>query len=129
MSTGENGNAKTARTVVLDAQRATTMATNAKTPDAKIANNKTASATTMTTNTVPYETTARVRDTCLCLAAQRAARALARRFDHAFRPLGLTSGQFSLLMSLNRPAPASMGSIAELLEIGPHHLDRQCEDT
>ena len=96
------------------------MATNAKTPDAKppdakIANNKTASAKTMTTNTVPYETTARVRDTCLCLAAQRAARALARRFDHAFRPLGLTSGQFSLLMSLNRPAPASMGSIAELL--------------
>jgi DNA-binding MarR family transcriptional regulator len=46
---------------------------------------------------------------------QRAARALARRFDDAFRPLGLSNGQFSLLMSLNRPEPASMGSVAALL--------------
>jgi len=46
-----------------------------------------------------------VRDTCLCLHLQRAARAVARRFDEALRPLGLTSGQFSLLMSLNRPEP------------------------
>jgi DNA-binding MarR family transcriptional regulator len=46
---------------------------------------------------------------------QRAARALARRFDDALRPLGLTNGQFSLLMSLNRPVPAAMGSVAALL--------------
>jgi DNA-binding MarR family transcriptional regulator len=42
---------------------------------------------------------------------------LARRFDDAFRPLGLTSGQFSLLMGLNRPEPASMGALAALLAI------------
>jgi DNA-binding MarR family transcriptional regulator len=65
--------------------------------------------------TVPFETTAHVRDHCLCLAAQRAARALARRFDEALRPVGLTSGQFSLLMSLNRPKPPSIGSVAALL--------------
>lgn len=64
---------------------------------------------------VPFETTWRVRDHCLCLASQRAARALARRFDEAFRPLGLTSGQFSLLMSLNRAAPPPMGAVAALL--------------
>lgn len=64
---------------------------------------------------VPFETTLLVRDTCLCLHAQRAARALARRFDEALRPVGLTNGQFSLLMSLNRPQPAAMGSIASLL--------------
>lgn len=64
---------------------------------------------------VPFETTIHVRDSCLCLHAQRAARALARRFDEAFRPVGLTNGQFSLLMSLNRPHPASLGSIADLL--------------
>ena len=64
---------------------------------------------------VSFQTTLHVRDHCLCLAAQRAARALARRFDEALRPVGLTSGQFSLLMSLNRPAPASMGSVASLL--------------
>ena len=62
-----------------------------------------------------YETTLHVRDRCLCLHAQRAARALARQFDDALRPLGLTNGQFSLLMSLNRPEPPTMGSVASLL--------------
>ena len=64
---------------------------------------------------VPYETTLRVRDTCLCLHTQRAARALARRFDEVFRPLGLTSGQFSLMMALNRPEPPAMAAVAALL--------------
>jgi DNA-binding MarR family transcriptional regulator len=64
---------------------------------------------------VPFEKTLTVRDTCLCLHLQRAARATARRFDEALRPLGLTNGQFSLMMSLNRPDPARMSSIAALL--------------
>jgi DNA-binding MarR family transcriptional regulator len=64
---------------------------------------------------LPYATTRQVRDRCLCLHAQRAARALARRFDEAFRPLGLTNGQFSLLMALNRPEPPTIGSVAALL--------------
>jgi DNA-binding MarR family transcriptional regulator len=64
---------------------------------------------------VPFETTIEVRDTCLCLHAQRAARALARRFDAALRPVGLTNGQFSLLMALNRPAPPPMAPVARLL--------------
>lgn len=61
------------------------------------------------------EITLLVRDTCLCLHAQRAARALARRFDVALKPVGITSGQFSLLMSLNRPQPPNLGSVAALL--------------
>lgn len=56
-----------------------------------------------------------VRDVCLCLHVQRAARALARRFDEALRPIGLTNGQFSLMMSLNRPEPAGMTAVASLL--------------
>lgn len=64
---------------------------------------------------VPFETTLRVRDCCLCLHVQRAARALARRFDEALRPLDLTNGQFSLMMSLNRPEPPGMGPVASLL--------------
>ncbi len=64
---------------------------------------------------LPLETTHLVRDNCLCLHVQRAARALARRFDDAFRPLGLTNGQFSLLMSLNRPQPPAMAEVASLL--------------
>lgn len=66
-------------------------------------------------DTVPFETTLRVRDDCLCLHVQRAARALARRFDEAFRPLGLTSGQFSLMMALNRPEAPTIGSVSSLL--------------
>lgn len=62
-----------------------------------------------------YETTILVRDSCLCLHVQRAARALARRFDTALRPLGLTNGQFSLMMSLNRPEPPPIGAVATLL--------------
>ena len=64
---------------------------------------------------IPFSTTLHVRDTCLCLHVQRAARALARRFDEALRPHGLTNGQFSLLMSLNRPEPPPMGPVADLL--------------
>jgi DNA-binding MarR family transcriptional regulator len=59
--------------------------------------------------------THRVRDSCLCLHVQRAARALARRFDEALRPLALTQGQFSLLMSLNRAQPPSIGEVSALL--------------
>src|SRR5215469_13500924 len=68
-----------------------------------------------TPDQIPFEATLRVRDTCLCLHLQRAARAVARRFDAALRPLGLTNGQFSLLMSLNRPVAASIGEVAALL--------------
>ena len=64
---------------------------------------------------LPFAFTIEVRDTCLCLHLQRAARAVARRFDAALRPLSLTNGQFSLLMSLNRAEAPSIGSVSALL--------------
>src|SRR5215470_3296600 len=64
---------------------------------------------------LPVAVTHLVRDTCMCLHVQRAARAVARRFDEALRPLRLTSGQFSLLMSLNRPEAASIGQVSAVL--------------
>jgi DNA-binding MarR family transcriptional regulator len=64
---------------------------------------------------LPFATTLLVRDACLGLHVQRAARALARCYDEALRPIGLTSGQFSLLMSLNRPEPPNIASVAALL--------------
>jgi DNA-binding MarR family transcriptional regulator len=63
------------------------------------------------------EITHHVRDHCLCLQVQRAARSLARRFDEALRPIGITQGQFSLLMSLNQPEPPSMGKVAAFLAV------------
>lgn len=64
---------------------------------------------------LPIEITHHVRDNCLCMHLQRAARAMARLFDEALRPVGLTSGQFSILMSLNRPDGPKISSVADLL--------------
>jgi DNA-binding MarR family transcriptional regulator len=66
---------------------------------------------------LPFETTIYVRDHCMCLHVQRAARSLARRFDEALKPYGLTNQQFSLLMSLNRPKPPRMKEVALLLAL------------
>jgi len=63
----------------------------------------------------PFATTIHIRDHCLCLHAQRAARRLSRHFDEAMRPVGITSGQFSLLNGLNRPEPPTIGAVANLL--------------
>jgi DNA-binding MarR family transcriptional regulator len=69
------------------------------------------------TDELPFTLTLHVRDSCLCLHVRRAARAIARRCDEALRPVGLTNGQFSLLMSLNRPGPVAMTDVADLLAL------------
>jgi DNA-binding MarR family transcriptional regulator len=71
---------------------------------------------------LPRETVLHVRDTCLCLATQRAARRLARRFDAALRPFGLTNGQFSLMVALNQPEPPLIGRLAPFLGMDPSTL-------
>ncbi len=67
------------------------------------------------TDDLPFTLALHVRDHCLCMHVRRAARAIARRYDEALRPVELTNGQFSLLMSLNRPAPVAMADVANLL--------------
>lgn len=64
---------------------------------------------------LPREVVGHVAGACLCLHTQRAARALARLFDRGLRPFGLTHGQFSLLMALNRPEPPTIGQVAPFL--------------
>lgn len=71
---------------------------------------------------LPRETVLHIRDTCLCLAAQRAARRLARRFDAALKPFGLTNGQFSLMVALNQPEPPPIGRLAPFLGMDPSTL-------
>ena len=68
-----------------------------------------------TPDLLPPDTVRHVAGTCLCLHAQRAARALARRFDAALKPFGVTNGQFSLLMALNRAEPPTIGQLAPFL--------------
>jgi DNA-binding MarR family transcriptional regulator len=62
-----------------------------------------------------WEATRHIRETCLCVRVQRAARALARHFDDALRSVGLTHGQYSLLAALNQDEPPIMSEIAAAL--------------
>src|ERR1700678_3084669 len=57
--------------------------------------------------------------TCLCLAVRRAARTLGRRYDDALASLGVTSGQFAILMALSGDRPMAVGELSA--ELG---LDR-----
>jgi DNA-binding MarR family transcriptional regulator len=64
---------------------------------------------------IPRLVARHVRDNCLCLHAQRAARVLARHFDAALRPVGMTNGQFSLMMALSGAEPPPLTRVSELL--------------
>ena len=64
---------------------------------------------------LPITVTHEVRDRCLCLHLQRAARAIGRVFDEALKPAGLSHGQYSLMIALNRPDPPLMGELARFL--------------
>ncbi len=66
-------------------------------------------------NSLPLSVTHEIRDNCLCLHTHRAARSLARHFDTALASLDLTHGQFSLLVSLNRPIAPTVGAVAAVL--------------
>jgi DNA-binding MarR family transcriptional regulator len=69
-------------------------------------------------------TAAEVYATCVCLGVQRAARGVARRYDEALRPAGLTSGQFTILSSLLRDEATPIGALAELLGLDRTTLNR-----
>lgn len=66
-------------------------------------------------NAPPTLTALEIRDRCLCFATQRAARTLARRFDRAFLPFGITNNQFSLMNAISGPKPPLMGHLAAFL--------------
>lgn len=65
-----------------------------------------------------------IGNACFCLSLRRAARQLARRYDEALRPAGLTSGQFSILAALLRELPVSLSELAETLAMDRTTLNR-----
>lgn len=69
-------------------------------------------------------TAADIETACVCLGVRRAARLVARRYDEALRPLGLTSGQFSILAALLRDRPAPLGALADVLGLERTTLNR-----
>ncbi|MCJ2029436.1 MarR family transcriptional regulator [Methylobacterium sp. J-043] len=58
---------------------------------------------------------ASVEQACLSFAAQKAARAVGRRYDAALRPTGLSNWQFTLLMMLVREEPPTISALAQFL--------------
>lgn len=64
---------------------------------------------------IPLSVVHEVRDQCLCFAVQRAARQLARRFDRVFQPLGITNGQYSLMVALVAKGAPRLGALADFL--------------
>lgn len=62
-----------------------------------------------------FEDVKTVSETCMCTNVQRAARSLSRLYDEAFRPLGLTNWQFTLLVATYRPEPPTMNALAGAL--------------
>lgn len=53
--------------------------------------------------------------TCLCQRIQRAGRIIGRRFDEAFRSLGINNWQFSVLVALRQLRSPTIGELAETL--------------
>ncbi|CAA2101916.1 Organic hydroperoxide resistance transcriptional regulator [Methylobacterium bullatum] len=56
-----------------------------------------------------------VEQACFSFAAQKAARAIGRRYDAALRPTGLSNWQFTLLMMLVRDEAPTIGALAQAL--------------
>jgi DNA-binding MarR family transcriptional regulator len=56
-----------------------------------------------------------VAQLCLCLRLKRAARAVARRYDDALRPLDLNNGQFSMLTVVAGRSPVGVQALADEL--------------
>ncbi len=65
-----------------------------------------------------------VGNACVCFGVRKAARLVARRYDEAFRPLGVTSGQFSILSALLPDRTAALGTLAEDLGMERTTLSR-----
>ena len=61
---------------------------------------------------------------CMCLGLNRAARAISRRYDAAFKPIGITSGQFAILAALKRDKPMPLSEMADLLGMDRTTLTR-----
>ena len=68
----------------------------------------------MNAESPPLSTIREVAAGCLCFAAQRAARRLARHFDRAFQPSGLTNHQFTALLCIS-VGGQTPGRLAEVL--------------
>jgi DNA-binding MarR family transcriptional regulator len=74
--------------------------------------------------TAPSPHASTIAKACVCLGLRKAARLVTKRYDDAFRPLNITSGQFSILASMLRDDPAPLGALADALGMDRTTLTR-----
>ena len=60
----------------------------------------------------------------MCANFRRAARALTQCYDEAFRPLGLTITQFTILQALSLAGEITQGTLGEILAMDSTTLTR-----
>ncbi len=65
-----------------------------------------------------------VLDVCLCHCSRRTARAISRVYDAALAPLGLSSGQFTLLAAIAAQAPVTIAGLSEIMLMESSTLSR-----
>lgn len=61
---------------------------------------------------------------CICMNLQKAARRVAQRYDRALKPVGLTSGQFSIIGALQLENATPLGVLAAVLGMDRTTLTR-----
>jgi DNA-binding MarR family transcriptional regulator len=61
---------------------------------------------------------------CTCFRLRRASRLMTQIYDHALAPVGLTVGQYSLLSMLTYEQGASIGALADYVDMDPTTLTR-----
>lgn len=65
-----------------------------------------------------------VEKTCACISLRKAARIVTRRFDEAFKEIGLRSTQAPILMELVMRGPLNMSTLARILVVDKSTLSR-----
>jgi DNA-binding MarR family transcriptional regulator len=68
-----------------------------------------------------------MRDACTCFRLRHASRIVTRAFDEALRPVGLRSGQFSILAALSAVDEPSISDLAEGLGMDRTTLSRNLQ--
>lgn len=61
---------------------------------------------------------------CICMRMRRAARRVTQVYDHALKPIGLTSTQFNILSVIAHREGRPIGAVADYLGMDPTTLTR-----
>ncbi len=75
---------------------------------------------------LPFSVTAGpAPSTCVCTSLRMATRLVARHYDRALAPAGISTNDYSILVRLSREGPLPLGAFASLLAMDRSTLSRE----